>query len=374
MPGRISGLVRQAVTLVRDMTPDEIEKLFERIAYELKVPTVLRHPDLPGIVVTAEFWTVTEADAAMELNDENRTKRDRVILAYYRDLVNEKWPFTGESVAFDVDGKFFDGQHRCEAIRKSYELALEAGMDEAEARATVGIWTLVVRGLPKEIRDFKDIGTGRTDKDRFELMGIAYAAKAAPIAKWIAAWQATDTGATPGTSSYQPTPAEVRRVAAAYTDSITECAAYAEDIGKRAPELHLKPRVAGMARWLFTQSDASTGHQFMEWVATGAVADENNPAIAVRKLLMAQDTIAARRLLGGKERLNAIDQLGLLILAFNVLQGQGDVSDIYLPKGGYKARNMPQLAYRINVPAAPASNGTSAKTPPAAAFQPAVGV
>jgi hypothetical protein len=374
MPARTSGLVRQAVTLVRDMTADEVEKLFERITYELKIPTVLRHPDLPGIVVTAEFWTVTEADTAMEVNDENRTRRERVVLAYYRNIVNEKWPFTGESVAFDVDGKFFDGQHRCKAIRRSFELALEAGMDEGEARATVGIWTLVVRGLPKEIRDFKDIGIGRTDKDRFELMGIPYAAKAAPIAKWIAAWQATDTGATPGTSTYQPTPAEVQKVAAQYRDSITECSAYAEDIGKRAPELHIKPRVAGMARWLFTQFDQSTGHQFMEWVATGAGVDEDNPALAVRKLFMAQDTTAARRLLGGKERLNAIDQLGLLILAFNVLQGQGDSGDIYLPKGGYKARNMPQLAYRMKVPAAPASNGTSGKAPPAAAFQPPVGV
>jgi hypothetical protein len=372
MPGKTttsaaSGLVRQALDLASQMKPSEFTKFLERAAYELRLPITLFHPGIPGVSITAEFWTIEQAEASLAVNNKNRVKRERVITAYERNIVSEQWPFTGDSVAFDIDGELVDGQHRGAAIKAAYELALEAGMAEDEARTTVGIWTLVVRGLEPDIRNYKDLHTARTDRDRLDLEGLPNAAKLGPIARWAVSYRATTSTGSPGTSSYQPTPAEVLDfVLGPQRDTLVECAAFAQDLGGRAPELHLMPRVAGFARWLFMQFDAETGRQFMEWVATGTAMDQTNPAYKVRKLFMAQYTNAARRLLRGRDKLTGTDQLGLLIIAFNVFQGQGDMDSIELPQGGFRARNMPRFVHasKLNPATKAAANGTVPKAAP----------
>ncbi|MEI8064585.1 MAG: hypothetical protein WCH84_11045, partial [Verrucomicrobiota bacterium] len=46
----------------------------------------------------------------------NRTIKDDMVVAYARDMVNGVWAATHQGLAFDVDERLIDGQHRLKAV------------------------------------------------------------------------------------------------------------------------------------------------------------------------------------------------------------------------------------------------------------------
>lgn len=87
-----------------------------------------RTPDLPDELVVVETWTGwVDAEAAkffLSLNvtpqkgvaGTNRPQVSGQIRSIAQDIINGKWLFNHQGIAFNVEGKLIDGQHRLEAI------------------------------------------------------------------------------------------------------------------------------------------------------------------------------------------------------------------------------------------------------------------
>lgn len=103
-------------------------------------PSSLFHVDC-----NLEFITPEEAQQYLDRNTNNyRTPRFRHVNAIAADIKAGSFMFTNASIAFDVDGVLVDGQHRLQAVVK----------------AGKGIYTLVVRGMPKGSSENPAVDTG----------------------------------------------------------------------------------------------------------------------------------------------------------------------------------------------------------------------
>jgi hypothetical protein len=104
-------------------------------------------------------WLTITPDLALALlqgNDENRNLRARVVNAYSRDMANDRWMMTGETIKIARGGALLDGQHRLTSI-----------IDTGRAQRM-----LVVRELDPETRNVIDTGAPRTGGDALRLAGV----------------------------------------------------------------------------------------------------------------------------------------------------------------------------------------------------------
>lgn len=128
----------------------------------------LEHPMHRG--VTIEVVTVTP-DLATEwlgANHGNRNQRPKAIGAYARDIENDAWLFTGESIKFDWNDRLIDGQHRLEAVVKT----------------GLSIQTLVVRNLDPAVQGVIDTAAKRSAANALQFAGVSVQTKdIASIAK-----------------------------------------------------------------------------------------------------------------------------------------------------------------------------------------------
>jgi hypothetical protein len=333
MPSKTAPNVAAALNIVGKMTPEETEILLERMALEARVPITIRHPDLPipGVTIRLEYWGRKQAEEALAANKTNRSQRDRRALGYYRDMVGSQFPFAGDSVCFDWDGNFFDGQHRMEALRRAAAAAEKAGLNPDLA----GIWVIVVRGLPPETREHKDRGIPRRASDDLQMGGYENAAAAATLARMIITLQRQARPSLPGVSTIQPTDPEVTQVVREHAQEITECVTAARAAIRRAKELALIPRAVQYALWNFRSADTATADGWLEWLTSGAGMDVGHPVMVLRK------TLLNPRL----RKLSALDQVDLFFQSWNALQN-GETDPQYdLPPRAVKASELTEPVY-----------------------------
>lgn len=112
-----------------------------------------------------------EVAAALLLNNPaNRPiKRDHVA-SIARDMAAGRWQVNGDAIRLNCDGSLIDGQHRLSACVK----------------AGVPFETVVISGLPADVRATIDGGAKRTHGDRLAMVGVANANVVASTTKLIA--------------------------------------------------------------------------------------------------------------------------------------------------------------------------------------------
>lgn len=108
--------------------------------------------------VTLEVITPEKAEKYLALNRKNRKKNERVFSMYRRDMENNRWKITGETIKFLKDGSLCDGQNRLIGC----------------IRSGVPFETFVIRGISLEAMKAIDAGKTRTVKDYFDFEGIQY--------------------------------------------------------------------------------------------------------------------------------------------------------------------------------------------------------
>lgn len=125
------------------------------------------HADNPisGVV------TVTPVLAArwLKRNKRNRTVRDRVVARYARDMRDEEWVVTGESVKFDTAGRLIDGQHRLHACIK----------------AQSSFETVVIGGLTPGVFEYLDAGKKRSASDVLSIHDFSNTTNLASIGRVV---------------------------------------------------------------------------------------------------------------------------------------------------------------------------------------------
>lgn len=110
---------------------------------------------LPGTGIRAEWRLVSPGLARTLLagNTHNRILRPLIIEKYARDMRENRWPVDGATIRFSTGGTLLDGQHRLAAI----------------AEAGIGLWCLIVYGLPEAAQESMDRGLGRNLADALRL-------------------------------------------------------------------------------------------------------------------------------------------------------------------------------------------------------------
>lgn len=119
-----------------------------------------------------EVRKITPAVAAVMLskNPANRPIKKGHVEAMARDMANGRWQTNGDAIRLNGDGSLIDGQHRLTAC-------VEAG---------VPFETVVISGLPSNVRATIDGGAKRTHGDRLAMIGIANANTVASITRLVA--------------------------------------------------------------------------------------------------------------------------------------------------------------------------------------------
>jgi hypothetical protein len=112
--------------------------------------------------ITAKVETIDPKTARKYLASMglNRKPKEATVAQYCNDMVTGKWLLSPQGIAFDEEGRLFEGQHRMLAI----------------IRGEVPVQMLVLRGFPvtqqsMKTMDVVDSGVGRSLADRLKLMG-----------------------------------------------------------------------------------------------------------------------------------------------------------------------------------------------------------
>ena len=120
------------------------------------------------VLVTPEM-----AKSWLANNPSNRNIREKVVAMYARDMANENWLVTGESIKFDQSGALIDGQHRLNAV----------------IRSDVSVSMHVITGLDKSAQAVMDMQIRRAPSDNLHMQGELNAATLVAVTRLAIAHQ-----------------------------------------------------------------------------------------------------------------------------------------------------------------------------------------
>lgn len=183
------------------------------------------------------------AEKWLAKNTQNRYLKRRLVERYARDMKNEAWRYTGESIKFSETGRLLDGQHRLAAI----------------LMADVTIEVEVIRGLPDDSQDFMDTGLKRSAADMLTINGHQNATMAAAAAR-IALGVEAEYGEP---ANYIATHSEVRDWVDANPDIVRSC----NVAHQYARHADCTPSVVAYAHYMMSQVDSEDADAF--WAAAG---------------------------------------------------------------------------------------------------------
>ncbi len=107
------------------------------------------------MVTSIEKITPEMAAEFLEANGTNRKISRNVVDRYARAMRAGRWKLSHQGIAFDIDGRLVDGQHRLTAILQSGET----------------IESLVVHNAPRDMFDVLDNGKSRSPGDTLGILG-----------------------------------------------------------------------------------------------------------------------------------------------------------------------------------------------------------
>ena len=210
-----------------------------------------------GRAVSAEVRHVTPAQARemLENNHVNRRLRQKVVMAYRRDMEAGRWEFTGESVQVSRTGALLNGQHRLNAL--------------ADAKVK-SIDLLVVTGLPDDAQTLMDQGVGRRITDALLLQHghVKNVTVVAGIARWLVLAPEVGPHVNPSMIRNKVTAAEAVEVFNRDPETIISAGQHAQVMRR-----HLlgSPTAMGYSWYQFHRVDPSACEEFfagmrdMEW-------------------------------------------------------------------------------------------------------------
>jgi hypothetical protein len=244
---------------------------------------VKTQPSLEVVNVTpklAELW--------LGKNHRNRNIRNRIVLAYARDMEAGHWQLTGEAIKFDVDGNLIDGQHRLSAI----------------VRAGITVPMVVCTGLSASAQNVVDTGTRRLASDTLQLDGYRNSTVLASAARLAMAYEdgLLDNA---GRATRVVTTSEIK----SYVDAHPQLAEAVDGLQSMRNRLDLTLSVTCVCWYVLAQLD---GEACAEFFATLANAQTNGPGDPRNALL--RRLASARR---GNERLSSATQMSLVFRAWN---------------------------------------------------------
>jgi hypothetical protein len=299
--------VYQAPSLVTSVsaTPEEAEALLIRV-YEKP---------------TAAWETITPELAIryLETMDRNRPEKAGGIDAYARDMENDDWMLTGETIVFDWFGRLIDGQHRLRGIIRSKKT----------------IVVLVVRGIDPKAQDRMDSGIKRSFSDTLSMEGYLAAPVVSATLRRIHLW-GPPFNERVNFSRITVTKAELEKVLRSNPE-IPDIVTY---ISPLAPRVEVSKSLLSFLFWLFAQKNQDAAVAFMDKWASGTNLDEGDAVLTLIRRLRKERRNAEKN--GSRAALQTLT-LWLAVYAWNASRRGKPISNLQLPGGGIKAENFPRI-------------------------------
>ena len=133
---------------------------------ETKILENLRKP--PSTSVIIEIDPATAEKVLIERNQGNRPPKPNKVQQFAKDLSEDRWGLTGDTIKFGTDGRLLDGQNRLAAC----------------VRANKAFLTHVVFGIDPTLFGRMDIGKPRNAADVLHIAGYKYASTLAAALRW----------------------------------------------------------------------------------------------------------------------------------------------------------------------------------------------
>jgi len=234
-----------------------------------------------------EIVTITPdiARRLLEVNNENRPVRQRIVDSITHDIVNNKWKLNGETIIVSKDGQLNDGQHRLLAVVK----------------ANKPVQSAVMFGVARDTRTTVDMGAQRTVGHFLGMSGIHNGAMVGAMARLMLIYKSGLAARSHDSLTKQ----EVFQEAQAWEKSFAHAydrvggGHFAGDIKAR----HVLPVAYIVIRAAASQeADVET---FFELLATGARLEADSPILWLRQRLMNLSALS-KRTIRGEEKLEII--------------------------------------------------------------------
>lgn len=249
---------------------------------------------MSDVKTTIETITPSRAKTMLHDNPSNRRIDARSVANLVRDLERGRWQFNGDAIRFDEHGALIDGQHRLKAC----------------VTADVSIKTIVLRGLPNDVRKTIDSGAKRTTGSRFQMEGIknANATAAAIAVLFQIAHQDTGAFCTPGEAL------EVLEKHPCIPVSVSFCYQAFPGIGSRLAALHYIGGYIG---------EREIADRFIDVWASGSPSYQGDAAHSARERLI--------RTRGTTGQLTSQNIARIVLHSFNLFRARKSVRAVKAP-------------------------------------------
>lgn len=216
-------------------------------------------------------------------NVRNRHLREDLVRRYAGAMKRGEWSENGEAIKFDPKGDLLDGQHRLMAVCLS----------------AVTIRSLVIWDVTPVAQDTLDTGAKRTLADVLELRKEPHPITLAAALALL--WQLEEDEHTDFTGKRQVRPSNQQALALlAKHPDLRGSLKIGEWIRRRVP---LHPSIATALHYHFGQIDETDTKDFFEKLHSGANLAEDDPIIALRRVL---EQVARKELKHSRIRTTAL--------------------------------------------------------------------
>lgn len=240
--------------------------------------------------VSVEFISPEDAALYLELNENNRWKKQRKIEAFARDMVTGAWDWNGETIKFDTEGKLIDGQNRLNAVVQS----------------GVGQHFLVVHNVQRSAQATIDTGTARTFGDALKMRGYSDAQLLAGVVRLLWLWDQGERAFR--ASRRSPTFAELSQTLEAHPDLQN----YTKSARALTQTTTLTPSVAGFVLYTLSKLDHAEAEEFFTRLRSLVDLQEDSPVLQLHRAL---DRLHTR--VHGNASYMLDEQIGLIFKAWN---------------------------------------------------------
>jgi hypothetical protein len=229
------------------------------------------------------YTVVIDAAAATRLLNANVHNRrlDQVLAISYARMMEEEggWPYVGDPIRIDKNGRLLDGQHRLRAV----ELC------------GVPFTVDIILGLEPETQDVIDTNAVRKSTQQVAMAGIKHSVAAAPAARLLMRWGFSDDPERESwviaSKTYTPTRPEVTRWARAHKDAIERSSGLAFAVFNA---VGIKPSVASAVHFRAARIDVALADEFLHYLRTGEDMSAGNPILTLRNKIIRQRNDAIR--------------------------------------------------------------------------------
>jgi hypothetical protein len=270
-------------------------------------PAPIEGPEVVRMTVTPEL-----AEQWLARNHDNRNIRPSKVRQYASDMKAGRWQFNGDVIRFTEDDILQDGQHRLQACVK----------------AKTPFDTLVIFGLPSEVRDTVDIGAARTTKDGLKWREIPRYRTVAPIARQVLKWRC---GQRVQSGQYAPSPALIYEFVE--SDALVHRAAEVAD--RARGQVPMAPGIFGLLYYVCAEIDPEWADLFfVEQLIDKIGLGRTDPA----KVLLDKLFTTGRGTATSRMKMSDDDIVRFTITAWNMFRDGRTVTRLTAPHGGWAGR------------------------------------